>query len=469
MSNVMASSPAIGTQLMGIGPPSAQNANFDTICANSLGPEWQAIPSNPSTAIAGVGSVIGSSVSSVVGLFSSSAGNALANQYQANCQRYQNTSTPTTIATCCQQNKPYPSFVGSTAATCPKTAVFSDPANTCGVAMQSYCSGLKSPATPFTDPTCIAWTKARALIGDDQYVDGTYQTYCSKNSNMLTDPNCSTWVMNNESNPIVNATMANVCNAGNLNYDPCRTFIQDRSKQTTAYDAVMMAYCKQNPTSSLCPCLVSEINAGGDLSKGSPVCTDPTCTGGIGSTTPPFMTNQMNQYAQQCSYTICQQYVNQGAVVGNNNLNTAQLTIMCGPPKVTTGSATNPVTAITEGSTTTSAQTVGSSTQPLTQQQQAAAVAASNPAIATGLAIQGQTASTPTSSSDYIIIIIIIAVVIAALVGGIYLYKRRSNAAMMQMNQPFAQQQYQQPPYQQQQYQQLPLAQQPFTQQQYPQ
>jgi len=157
--------------------------------------------------------------------------------------------------------------------------------------------------------------------------------YCSVGDRIFNDTDCKNWIISNPDNATVKSVVLNKCNNTNLNKEPCQTFIKDRAKYSSEFDALMTSYCKgPNKNKQLCACINSADNYAIDKDyeeycqanpdvKGcnclslafdvegtipnKPICLDPKCA------TPekcndgvvPFRTYDMN--GTTCSYVQC--------------------------------------------------------------------------------------------------------------------------------------------------------------------
>jgi hypothetical protein len=190
---------------------------------------------------------------------------------------------------------------------------------------REYCKTITS--NPDNDPACKNF-----MAASNTNDTNIRNAYCSRGYNLFNDKMCLSWVTDpKQTNKVVIDTlMRDKCKGSNLDKEPCKSYVINRSTKDSSYDNVMTQYCSQNPESLLCRCIMSKHNENTDGSlKGRPECIDPDCAGKKGAESP-FKTFDMNQNSDNCSYTNCQQYVDFGTTVGVDNMNVADMEMYCG-------------------------------------------------------------------------------------------------------------------------------------------
>jgi len=128
------------------------------------------------------------------------------------------------------------------------------------------------------------------------------------------------------------------CIGSKMKLDPCRTAMKNIAEVSSEFDDVMISYCRQNPTDSMCQCLLSDINAvkesGVSEARGPPACVDiQNCLGGDGKPlVSQFYTKGMNDDRKNCKNINCVQVLNIGNVdiEGKNNTITSEQKMYCG-------------------------------------------------------------------------------------------------------------------------------------------
>jgi hypothetical protein len=220
----------------------------------------------------------------------------------------------------------------------------------CRGAVRDHCKSLTT--NPDNDPSCKTY-----MSDSIQNELDIRNAFCSRDENIFDEDMCRSWVTNPEKNshPIVDVLMKKRCTKDKLSKDPCKSYIRDKSKISSSYDNIMTEFCKQNPESTLCRCIMSEHNEKTDGSlKGRPECIDEDCAGEKGAESP-FMTHTMNENSGKCSYVNCQQWVEFGPTIGTENENIANMEMNCGVTNYSDGSSEE--TEDTSGGNTTGGNT----------------------------------------------------------------------------------------------------------------
>jgi|ERR1700678_81739 len=84
------------------------------------------------------------------------------------------------------------------------------------------------------------------------------QNYCGIGSNIFTDPICISWAAQNPTQ--ANVLSANYCTPSMIKSDQnCRSWVASSNIQGTIDNLMVTEYCQNNPTDTLCSCIMSEI------------------------------------------------------------------------------------------------------------------------------------------------------------------------------------------------------------------
>lgn len=233
--------------------------------------------------------------------------------------------------------------------------IYRDPNGTaCKNILYSQCASTTQ--SPWDVPTCKAIMDTN--VAASNYFKGTY---CAVGDRAYFDANCLNWLKTNPTSDAVKTIILNKCNTTNLHREPCQSYIKDRSKQSSEFDALMTSYCKggyknkqlcacinsadsyandkdyvdycrDNPNVKGCNCLSLSFDADGRIPS-KPVCLDPkcatpqTCNDGV----EPFKTFSMN--SDTCNYVQCKQIIDMMGVTqigdGSNTVNVTQA-LNCG-------------------------------------------------------------------------------------------------------------------------------------------
>jgi hypothetical protein len=196
----------------------------------------------------------------------------------------------------------------------------------CNGVIRAYCNTITS--NPDHDPACKSY-----MASSNKKDTDVRNSYCSRGNNLYNSDMCRAWVTKPTiiNSTIIDTLMQNKCNVTNLNDEPCKSYIRNRSTEDSSYDDIMTQYCIANPNDMLCRCIMSKHNDNTDGAlKGRPECIDPSCAGEQGESTP-FKTYDMNQNSDNCSYFNCQQWVEFGPTIGKENVNIAEMNMNCGP------------------------------------------------------------------------------------------------------------------------------------------
>jgi hypothetical protein len=196
----------------------------------------------------------------------------------------------------------------------------------CRDIIRDHCKTITS--NPDHDPACKSFMAVSNTNDSD-----VRNAYCSRGNNLYNIEMCKAWVTKPTSvnGTIIDTLMRGKCTGANVNREPCKSYIRNRSTKDSSYDDVMTQFCVANPNDMLCRCIMSKHNDNTDGSlKGRPECIDPACAGEQGAATP-FKTYDMNQNSDNCSYVNCQQWATFGPTIGKENMNIAEMTMNCGP------------------------------------------------------------------------------------------------------------------------------------------
>lgn len=223
----------------------------------------------------------------------------------------------------------------------------------CETYLTNYCTS--ADRNPMLNTKCTEIMNNKP-VAKHQFMNA----YCNVGDRIFNDADCKNWIISNPNVATVQSVVLNKCNSTNLNKEPCQTFIKDKSKYSSEFDALMTSYCKgpnknkqlcacinsadsyandkeyeeycqANPTVKGCNCLSVAFDVEGTIPN-KPVCLDPkcatpeTCNDGV----VPFKTYDMN--GSTCSYVQCKQIIDlvQTTQVGDTNQIIIDQAMNCG-------------------------------------------------------------------------------------------------------------------------------------------